>query len=129
MAINNVSVSGNIAAEPKLFDKGETAVLRFPVAVNDRVKNAQGEWENRPNFFDCVVFGARAKGLNQWLAKGMKVAVSGKLRQSKWEDKEGNKRYSVEITAYEVDAMPPAKKEQPAKQESQGGYPYDDCPF
>lgn len=126
MAINSVNISGNLADEPKFYDKGETAVLRFPVAVNDRVKQ-NDEWVNRPNYVDVVIFGSRAKALNQWLAKGMKVAISGKLHQSAWTDKDGSKRYKLEVIAYELDAMT-ARKEASRKPESEE-YPYNDLPF
>ena len=126
MAINSVNISGNIADEPKFYDKGETSVLRFPVAVNDRVKQ-NDEWVNRPNYVDVVIFGNRAKALNQWLGKGMKVAISGKLHQSVWKDKDDNQRYKLEVIAYELDAMT-ARKENARKVETET-CPYDDIPF
>lgn len=121
MAINSVNISGNIAGEPKFYDKGETFALRFPVAVNDRVKQ-NDEWVNRPNYVDVVIFGSRAKALNQWLGKGMKVAISGKLHQSVWKYKDGSKRYKLEVIAYELDAMTARKVETEM-------CPYDDIPL
>ena len=61
------------------------AVLGFGVAVNDRRRNQQtGEWEDVPNFVDCTMFGQRAEGIAQYLSKGTKVSVEGKLRWSTW---------------------------------------------
>jgi single-strand DNA-binding protein len=74
------------------------SVLSIGVAVNDRRKNSStGEWEEFPNFLDCVTFGSRADGLAKVLTKGAKVAIEGKLRWSQWETKEGQKRSKVEI--------------------------------
>jgi single-strand DNA-binding protein len=115
MAINRVNISGNITRDPELrATAGGTQVLNFGVAVNDRAKNPQtGEWEDRPNFIDCVMFGARAEALAKLLAKGMKVAVDGKLRQTSWE-KDGQKRSKVEVVAEEVEFM--SRREQQAEE-------------
>ena len=87
--------------------------MRFGVAVNDRRQNRQtGEWEDVPNFVDCIVFGNRADALSRILAKGAKVAVEGKLRYSQWE-RDGQKRSKVEVAVDEVELM---------QRERQGGY-------
>ena len=75
------------------------------MAVNDRRRNQQtGEWEDVPNFVDCVAFGARAEALSKILKKGMKVAVDGKLRYSSWE-KDGQRRSKLEVVAEEIELM------------------------
>ena len=86
MSINRVNISGNLTRDPELRMTGSgTQILAFGVAVNDRRRNPQsGEWEDYPNFVDCVVFGARAEPLSRFLSKGSKVAVEGKLRYSSW---------------------------------------------
>lgn len=90
MSINRVTITGNLTRDPELqATQGGTQVLRMGVAVNDRTKNAQtGQWEDRPNFIDCVVFGNRAQAVSQYLRKGTKVAVEGRLRWSQWQDRE-----------------------------------------
>ena len=80
-------------------------VLGFSVAVNDRRKNNQtGEWEDVPNFIDCTMFGTRAQALAQYMTKGTKVAVEGKLRWSSWE-RDGQKRSKIEIIVDAVDFL------------------------
>ena len=75
------------------------------VAVNDRRRNQQtGEWEDVPNFIDCVVFGNRAESLSRFLSKGTKVAVEGKLRWSQWE-RDGQKRSKLEVIVDEVEFL------------------------
>ena len=107
MSINRVIVSGNLTRDPELRMAGTTPVLQMGIAVNDRKKNAStGEWEDVPNYFDVVVWGARGESLSRFLAKGMKVCVAGKLRWSQWE-KDGAKRSKVEIVADEVEFMTP----------------------
>lgn len=113
MSINRVNISGNLTRDPELrATAGGTQVLSFGVAVNDRRRNAQtGEWEDYPNFVDCTMFGNRAEAVSRFLAKGMKVAIEGKLRYSSWE-KDGQKRSKLEVIVDEIEAM--VRREQSA---------------
>lgn len=112
MSINQVSITGNLTREPELRNTaGGTAVLSFGIAVNDRRKNASGQWEDVPNFFECVTFGNRATALSDILTKGMKVAVAGKLHYSSWE-KDGQKHSKVDIIANDIELMQNRKPQQ-----------------
>lgn len=106
MSINRVCISGNLTRDPELRATASgTQVLTFGVAVNDRARNAAtGEWEDRPNFVDCTMFGNRAEALSRILRKGMKVAVEGRLRYSSWE-KDGQRRSKLEVIPDEVELM------------------------
>lgn len=107
MAVNSVSISGNLTRDPELrATAGGAGVLSMGVAVNERRKDpATGEWGDYPNYVDCVVFGNRAEALARILAKGAKVAVHGKLRQDRWQDQDGRSRSRIEVVADEVDLM------------------------
>lgn len=112
MSINNVSIAGNLTREPELRSTASgTPVLSFGIAVNDRRKNASGQWEDVPNFFECVTFGNRATALSDILTKGMKVAIAGKLHYSSWE-KDGQKHSKVDIIAQEIELMQNRKPQQ-----------------
>lgn len=129
MSINRVNISGNLTRDPELRQtQGGMAILSLGVAVNDRRKNAQtGEWEDVPNFVDCVVFGSRAEKLAQFLAKGSKVAIEGKLRWSQWE-KDGAKRSKLEVIVDEIEFMSRGKQRQ--QQQTAGADLYDEnIPF
>ena len=105
MALNSVAISGNLTRDPELRQTpGGTQVLSFGVAVNERRKNASGEWEDVPNFVDCTMFGTRADALAKYLHKGTKVAVHGRLRYSSWE-RDGQKRSKLEVVADELEFM------------------------
>ena len=105
MSINRVNISGNLGTEPELrATSGGMAVLSFQVAVSDRVKQQDGTWTDRPNWVSCTMFGTRAEKLAQYLHKGMKVAIEGKLRYSQWE-KDGQKRSKLEVIAEELEFM------------------------
>ena len=107
MAINKATITGNIPRDPELRQtQGGTSVLTIGVAVNDRRKNQQtGEWEDYPNFIDCTIFGNRATGVAPHLEKGMKVAIEGKLNQSRWQAEDGTNRSKIEIIVDEIEFM------------------------
>ena len=107
MAINKATITGNITRDPELRQtQGGTSVLTIGVAVNDRRKNQQtGEWEDYPNFIDCAIFGNRATGVAPHLEKGMKVAIEGKLNQSRWQAEDGTNRSKIEIIVDEIEFM------------------------
>lgn len=111
MAINKAIISGNLTrdAELRQTNNNGTAVLNFTVAVNDRRRNNQtGEWEDYPNYIDCTLFGNRATAIKDYMVKGQKVAVEGKLRWSQWEDKEtGKSRNKVGVLVDEIEFMGP----------------------
>ena len=105
--INRVNISGNLTRDAQLRSTtGGTQILSFGVAVNDRRRNQQsGEWEDYPNYIDCVLFGSRADAMSRYLFKGTKVAIEGKLRYSSWEAKDGTKRSKLEVVVDEVEFM------------------------
>ena len=106
MSINKVIISGNLTRDPELRQtQSGLPVLGFGVAVNDRRRNQQtGEWEDFPNFIDCTMFGTRASALANYLKKGTKVAIEGKLRWSQWE-RDGQKRSKIEVIVDELEFM------------------------
>ena len=115
MSINRVIISGNLTRDPELRStQSGMDVMSFGVAVNDRRRNPQtNEWEDYPNFVDCTMFGNRARSLHQYLSKGTKVAIEGKLRWSQWE-RDGQKRSKIEVIVDEIEFM--------SSRGGQGGY-------
>ena len=106
MSINKVMITGNLTrdAETRTTQSG-TSVTTIGVAVNDRTRNqTTGEWEDYPNFINCVIFGRRGEAISQYLTKGLKVAIEGKLRFSQWE-REGEKRSKLDVIVDEIEFM------------------------
>ena len=106
MSINRVNITGNLTRDPELrATQSGTQVLHLGVAVNDRRRNPQtGNWEDYPNFIDCVMFGTRAEAIQRYLSKGTKVAIEGRLRYSSWE-RDGQKRSKIEVVIDEIEFM------------------------
>lgn len=108
MSINRVAITGNLTRDPEMTaTQSGTQILRVGVAVNDRVKNqATQQWEDRPNFIDCVMFGNRAQGVAPYLHKGSKVSIEGKLRWSQRQDRDtGKNRSKIEVVVDEIELM------------------------
>lgn len=127
--VNRVTLTARLTREPEVRrTQSGTAIMAFGIAFNDRRKNAQtGEWEDQGNFADCVLFGARAESLANFLHKGSRVAIDGKLRWSQWE-REGQKRSKLEITVDDLVMLDPRQNNQGGAQGSYGqqagGYAY-----
>ena len=123
MSINNVTITGNLTRDPEVKQTGGgMSVMKLGVAVNDRRKNPQTqEWEDVPNFIDCTMFGDRAAKVAQYLAKGSKVAISGRLRQETWETQDGQKRSRVGVVVYDLEFMS-RSQQQPQAQYQQPQY-------
>lgn len=121
MAINKTTITGNLTRDPELRQtQGGTSVLTIGVAVNDRRKNQQtGEWEDYPNYIDCTIFGNRATGVAPHLQKGMKVAIEGKLNQSRWQAEDGTNRSKIGIIVDEIEFMAKRDGSQPMQQPMQ----------
>jgi single-strand DNA-binding protein len=102
--INRVILTGNLTRDPELRSTNSgTSVCGLRVAVNTRRKDpSTGEWTDKPNYFDVTVWGAQGENCAQYLQKGRPVAVDGRLEWREWQDKDGNKRQSVDIIADSV---------------------------
>ena len=99
--LNTITICGRIVNELdlKMTASGKEA-LSFTVACERDFKNGNGEKET--DFIDVVTYGNTAKFVNQYFGKGRMAIIDGRLQTRNWEDKNGNKRKSVEIVANNV---------------------------
>jgi single-strand DNA-binding protein len=99
-----VVITGNLTRDPELrHTGGGTPVCELRVAVNSRRKDQSGQWVDKANYFDVVVWGAQGENCANYLAKGRPVAVEGRLDWREWEAKDGSgKRQAVQIVANSV---------------------------
>lgn len=101
--INRVVLVGNLTKDPELrHTPSGMAVCSLRLAVNTRRKDDAGQWADKPNYFDVVVWGQQGENCAQYLAKGRPVAVDGRLEWREWEAQDGAKRQAVEIVADSV---------------------------
>lgn len=108
--INRIVLTGNLVRDPELRSLPSGAsVCQFSIAVNSREKRGE-EWQDRVDFFDCVVFGNQADNLARFKAKGEPVAIDGRLRQERWE-KDGQKHQRVVVKVDSVQFLPSKSRE------------------
>src|SRR3954468_577386 len=101
--INRVVLVGNLTKDPELrHTPSGTAVCKLRLAVNTRQKDPQGNWGDKPNYFDVTVWGNQGESCAQYLSKGRPVGVDGRLDWREWDAQDGTKRQAVEIIADSV---------------------------
>jgi len=98
--INKVLLIGNLGKDPEIkhFEGGK-AVAKFSVATNENYMDKAGEWQTNTEWHDVVVWNRNAERAEKQLKKGMMVYVEGKLTHRKWQDDQGNNRYTTEVVA------------------------------
>jgi single-strand DNA-binding protein len=103
VSLNKAMIIGNLGRDPEMrYTPGGQAVTQFTVAVNRNYKGQNGEWQEETEWFRVVVWGQQAERAAEYLRKGNKVYVEGRLQTRQWEDKEGQKRYTTELVANQV---------------------------
>lgn len=111
MYLNKVLLIGNLTRDPSLKKlEGGTSVCSFSIATNRvwKDKNSQ-EKKEAVDFHNIVVFGRQAEAVAQYLNKGSKVMVEGRLQTRSWDGKEGFKKYTTEIIADNIQFGPKKK--------------------
>ena len=115
--LNKAILMGRLTADPELKHTPEnTPVTSFTLAVNRTFGQDQ-----QADFIDIVAWRNTAELVCKWFCKGMQMAVSGRIQTRAWEDKQGNKRKSVEVVANEVYFADRKKElEEDSRQEEDG---------
>ena len=94
---NRVILLGNLVRDIELrYTNSRMAVCQNAIAVNDRRKNASGEWIDETSFVDVTFFGRTAEIVSEYLGKGSPIFVEGRLKQDTWE-KDGQKRSKLHV--------------------------------
>jgi len=97
-SVNLVVLLGNVTRDIEVkFLQSGMAVCDIGLAVNNRRKNANGEWIEEPCFVDCTAFGKTAECAGNYLAKGRQVHITGHLVFQQWESQDGQKRSKLKV--------------------------------
>jgi single-strand DNA-binding protein len=95
---NRVVLLGNLTRDPQLrYIPSGTAVADVGLAVNDRRKNASGEWVEDTTFVDITLWGRTAEVAGEYLSKGSPVLIEGRLKFDTWETNDGQKRSKLRV--------------------------------
>jgi len=102
-SLNRVILAGNLTMDPEIrFTSTNMAVTDLRMAVNERYKDKSGEWVEKAIYVDVTVWGRQAETSAEYLNKGSGLLIEGRLRYDQWENKEGEKRSKLAITADRV---------------------------
>jgi single-strand DNA-binding protein len=140
-SFNRITIVGYLGRDPELrYTPDGTPVCDFSVATTERRKDRSGEFQDITTWFRVTVWRKQAELAGQYLAKGRQVYVEGRLIQREYQDRDGNTRYSLEVTASDVQFIgsrgedaPPMRDEGRAKAQPAEASPAqvteDDIPF
>jgi single-strand DNA-binding protein len=101
--LNRVTLVGRLTRDPELrHTAGGDAVCSMRLAVSSRSRDENGQWGDKSNYFDIVVFGRQAETASNYLTKGRRIGIDGRLSWREWTAQDGGKRQSVEVVANDV---------------------------
>ena len=118
MSLNKVMVIGNVGRDPEMryTQKGDP-VTSFSVAASRSWTGPDGERREETEWFSVVAWNKLAERCNQFITKGRKVYVEGRLRTRSWEGQDGQKRYRTEVVASDVFMLDSRPRTEPAPEE------------
>jgi len=106
-SVNKVILLGNVGKDPEIRSTGGgTMVANFTLATSDRFQDAQGNWQDRTEWHNLVAFKRLAEIVRDYVKKGSKLYIEGKIQTRSWDDKEtGAKRYKTEILVNDLSLL------------------------
>ena len=141
--VNKVMLIGRLGQDPELkYTPSNAAVVTLSLATNTAYKSQDGQTQESTEWHRVVAWRKLAEIISQYAKKGSRVYVEGKLSTRSWDDKDGNKRYTTEIVADQIQLLdsrgerdsaqqdkPPAQEEPSVDYSDPGSDESDDLPF
>lgn len=107
-SVNRVFLLGNVGKDPEIRSTaGGTMVASFGLATSERTKDGQGNWQDRTEWHNIVVYGRLAEIVRDYVKKGSKLFIEGRIQTRNWDDKEhaGRKVYRTEIIVSDLSLL------------------------
>ncbi len=116
-SVNKVILLGNVGKDPEIRSTGGgTMVANFTLATSDRQKDAQGNWQDHTEWHNLVAFSRTAEIIRDYVKKGSKLYIEGKIQTRSWDDKEtGAKRYRTEIIVNDLSLLSSRDESMPGR--------------
>ncbi len=132
--LNKIMVIGNLGTDPEMrYTPSGSAVTNFSMATNRSYTTSDGERREETEWFRIVAWNQLAEQVNQYLSKGRRAYVEGRLRSSSWDGQDGQTRFRNEIIANTVlflDRAPGTQSQESGSQDEPGGQvDPEDLPF
>lgn len=122
MSLNKCLIIGNLGRDPEMrYTASGAAVTQFSVAVNRNTRDENGEWKKETEWFRVVLFREQAERAAEWLRKGTKVFVEGRIQTRQYE-KDGQTHYMTELVAERFANLDPRQREE-GEAADEGGAP------
>jgi len=108
-SVNKVILVGNVGKDPEVkYSTSGTPIAKFSLATNERFKDRNHEWQERTEWHSIVAWQRLAEIVGEYVAKGSKLYVEGKIQTSSWEDRQsGERKYRTEIVARDLLLLDP----------------------
>jgi len=97
---------GNVGKDPEIRHlENESMVASFPLATTERYKDKNGDWQDQTEWHNIVCWRILAERVEKYVKKGSQLFIEGKIRTNNWVDQSGQKRYSIEILADNIQLL------------------------
>ncbi|MCK6619230.1 MAG: single-stranded DNA-binding protein [Calditrichaceae bacterium] len=140
--VNKVILVGRLGSDPEIrYTPSGAPVANFNIATDRAFKDKDGAWQNETTWHRIVLWNRQAEFAKEYLKKGNKVFVEGRIQHREWQDQNGQKRTTTEVVGFEVQMLdspgqraeaaggaPPAQATELTPPEDMGAPP-DDVPF
>ena len=105
-SLNKVILVGHLGQDPKIsYTQSGQPVANLRMATSERFKDKSGQWTDRTEWHSVVAWGKDAEFCSNYLAKGALIMIEGRLQTRKWQDKDGQDRYTTEVVAGRVQSL------------------------
>lgn len=103
-SVNKVILIGNLGKDPEVkYTASGVPLAKFSLATNERYKDKSGEWQDRTEWHQLVAWQRAAEIVGEYVHKGSRLYIEGRLQTSSWEDKQsGDKKYRTEIVVTDL---------------------------
>ena len=103
-SVNKVILVGNLGKDPEIkYTPQGTPVAKFSLATNERYKDKDGNWQDRTEWHNIVLWQRLAEIAGEYLKKGSKVYIEGRIKTDSWDDKQsGQKKYMTNIVGIDI---------------------------
>lgn len=119
--VNKAVILGNVGDDPSIrYMPNGKAVANFTVATSESWKDQQGQKQERTEWHRCTAYDKLAEIIGEYVKKGSKLYLEGKLQTRKWQDQQGQDRYTTEIIVSEMQMLDGKPQQQGGQQAPQG---------
>ena len=128
-SVNRAIIIGNLGADPELrYTASGSPVCELRVATNEKWQDKSGQDQERTEWHRVIVWGKAGENCSKYLSKGRQVYVEARIQTRSWDDNDGNKRYTTELVAKDVQFLG-SKSDQQSGGQYAGSSDDSDVPF